>query len=143
LSASHKSHHFFLARAKAIVQLSRLKFFQQLRLAALLLVQFIVAGCATRKAPEAHPLPTYPAVPESAIQEVRQLPSGAYDKLEVITIEAEVGMQLLSAMESVRQSAAQKGANAIVVLNDTEFSRSVDKRKVRIRRIVYLAIHRR
>ena len=125
------------------MHLSRLKFFWQLRLAAPLLVQLIVAGCAFRKAPAPHPAPTYPAVPESAIQEMRQFPSGAYDKLEVITIEAEVGTQLLSAMKSVRQSAAQKGANAIVILNDTEFSQSVDKRKVKIRRIVYLAIHRR
>jgi hypothetical protein len=125
------------------VHLSRLKFFRQLRLAATLLVQLIVAGCAFRKAPAPHPAPTYPAVPESAIQEMRQFPSGAYDKLEVITIEAEVGTQLLSATKSVRQSAAQKGANAIVILNDTEFSQSVDKRKVKIRRIVYLAIHRR
>ena len=125
------------------MHLSPLKFFRQLRLAAPLLVQLIVAGCAFRKAPAPHPAPTYPAVPESAIQEMRQFPSGAYDKLEVITIEAEVGTQLLSATKSVRQSAAQKGANAIVILNNTEFSQSVDKRKVKIRRIVYLAIHRR
>ena len=128
---------------KAVVHLSRLKFFRQLRLAAPFLVQLIVAGCAFRKAPAPHPAPTYPAVPESAIQEMRQFPSGAYDKLEVITIEVEVGTQLLSATKSVRQSAAQKGANAIVILNDTEFSQSVDKRKVKIRRIVYVAIHRR
>ena len=125
------------------MHLSRLKFFRQLILAAPLLVQLIVAGCAFRKAPVPHPSPTYPAVPESAVQEMRQFPSGAYDKLEVITIEAEVGTQLLSAMKGVRQSAAQKGANAIVILNDTEFSQNVDKRKVKIRRIVYLAIHRR
>ena len=125
------------------MHLSRLKFFRQLRLAALLLVQLIVAGCAFRKAPAPHPPPTYPAVPESAIQEMRKFPSGAYDKLEVITIEAEVGTQLLSAMKGVRQSAAQKGANTIVILNDTEFSQNVDKRKVKIRRMVYLAIHRR
>ena len=125
------------------MHLSRLKLFRQLRLAAPLLVQLIVAGCAFRKAPAPHPAPTYPAVPENAIQEMRQFPSGAYDKLEVITIEAEVGTQLLSATKSVRQSAAQKGANAIVILNDTEFSQSVDKRKVKIRRIVYSAIHRR
>ena len=125
------------------MHLSRLKFFQQLRLAAPLLVQLVVAGCAFRKAPAPHPLPTYPAVPESAIQEMRQFPSGAYDKLEVITIEAEVGPQLLFAMKGVRQSAAQKGANAIVILNDSEFSQNVDKRKVKIRRIVYLAIHQR
>jgi hypothetical protein len=131
------------ASIKAIVHLSRLKFFQQLRLAAPLLVQLIASGCAFHKAPTPHPPPTYPAVPESAIQEVRQVPSGVYDKLEVITIEAEVGTQLQSAMKSVRQSAAQKGANAIVILNDTEFPQNVAKRKVKIRRIVYLAIHRR
>ena len=125
------------------MQLSRLKFFQRLRLAVPLLLQLIVAGCASRKAPGPHPPPTYPAVPESAIQEVRQFPSGAYDKLQVITIEAEVGTQLLSAMKSVRQSAAQKGANAIVILKDTEFPQKVDRREVKIRRIVYLAIHRR
>ena len=125
------------------MHLSRLKFLQQLRLDAPLLVLLIVAGCAFRKAPAPHPPPTYPPVPASAIQEVRQFPSGAYDKLEVITIEAEVGTQLLSAMKSVRESAAEKGANAIVILNDTEFRQKVDKREVKIRRIVYLAIRHR
>jgi hypothetical protein len=124
------------------VRVSRLKFFQKLSLAVPLLVQLIVAGCVSRKAP-APPLPTFPAVPESAIQELRQFPSVPYDKLEVITIEAEVGTQLQSALESVRQSAAQKGANAIVILSETEFLRNVGKREVKIRRIVYLAIHRR
>ena len=119
-----------------------LKAIQQLRLAAPLLVQLIVAGCASRKAP-APPPPTYPALPESAIQELRQFPSGAYDKLEVITIESEVGAELLSAMKSARQSAAQKGANAVVILSDAQFPQKVDKRAVKIRRIVYLAIHRR
>jgi membrane-bound ClpP family serine protease len=126
-----------------MAHLSRLKFLQQLTLAAPLLVQLIASGCASRKAPAPHPPPTYPAVSESSIQEVRQLPSGAYDKLEVITIEAEVGTQLLSALKSARQSAAEKGANAIVILNDTEFRQKVNKRKINIRRIVYLAIHRR
>jgi hypothetical protein len=105
-------------------------------------MQLIVAGCAFRKAPAPAP-PTYPALPESAVQELRQFPSGASDKVEVITIEAEVGAQLLSAMKSVRQSAAQKGANAVVILSDAEFPKKVGKREVKIRRIVYLAIHRR
>ena len=100
-----------------------------------------IAGCAARKAPV--PPPTYPAVPESAIQELRRVPSGGYDKLEVITIEAEVGPQLVSAMRSVRQSAAQKGANAIVMLSDAEFSQKVKRRQLRVRRISYLIIHRR
>jgi hypothetical protein len=118
-----------------------LKFSPKLIIAVLALVDFIIAGCAARKAPG--PPPTYPAVPESAIQELRRVPSGAYDKLEVITIEAEVGPQLLSAMKSVRQSAAQKGANAIVMLSDAEFSQKVERRQLRIRRISYLIIHRR
>jgi hypothetical protein len=124
------------------LHLSRVARLQQLRLAAPLLVQLIVAGCAFHKAP-APPPPTYPALPESAIQELRRFPSGAYDKVEVITIEAEVGADLLSAMRSVRQAAAQKGANAVVILSDAEFPQKVDKREVKIRRIVYLAIHRR
>ena len=69
--------------------------------------------------------------------------SGAYDKLEVATIEAEVGPQLISAMKSVRQSAAQKGANAIVILSDAEFPQKAGKRKLKVRRISYLVIHRR
>jgi hypothetical protein len=123
-------------------QLPRVARLRQLRLAAALLVQLILAGCAFRKAP-APPPRTYPALPVSAVQELRHVPSGAYDSLEVVTIEAQVGAQLLSAMESARQSAAQKGANAVVILGDTEFPQKIDKRKVKVRRIVYLAIHRR
>jgi hypothetical protein len=105
------------------------------------LVDLTFAGCAVRKAPG--PPPSYPAVPESAIQELRHVPSGAYDKLEIATIEAEVGPQLLSAIESVRQSAAQKGANAIVILHDAEFSQKAGKRRLKVRRISYLFIHYR
>ena len=115
---------------------------RQLRLAAPLLVQLILGGCAFRKAPAPGP-PTYPALPVSAVQELRHSPLGTYDKLEVITIEAEDGAQLLSAMTSVRQSAAQKGANAVIILSGAEFPQRVGKREVKIRRIVYLAIHRR
>jgi hypothetical protein len=118
-----------------------LKFSRKLIFAALLLVDLTFAGCATRKAP-GHP-PSYPAVPESAIQELPHVPSGAYDKLEVATIEAEVGPQLISAMKSVRQSAAQKGANAIVILSDAEFPQKAGQRKLKVRRISYLVIHRR
>ena len=120
---------------------SSLKCSRELAFAVLVLVDLTFAGCATRKAPG--PPPSYPAVPESAIQELRHVPSGAYDKLEVATIEAEVGPQLLSAMESVRQSAAQKGANAIVILREAEFSQKVGKRRLKVRRISYLVIHRR
>ncbi len=121
--------------------LSHLKY-RQIRVAITVFVHLTIVGCVFHRAP-APPPPTYPSVPESEIQELRQLPSGAYDKLEIITIEAEVGIQLQSAMTSVRQSAAQKGANAIVLQSETEFPQKVNKREVKIRRIVYLAIHRR
>jgi primosomal protein N' len=85
----------------------------------------------------------YPAEPEAALREMRQLPAGPYDRLAIITVAAEVGEQLASAIKSARQSAALKGANALVVLKDTEFLQRVGKRTLRIRRIVYLAIHRR
>ncbi len=85
----------------------------------------------------------YPAVPETALRELRSLPQGPYDRLEVITVVAEVGEQLASAIKSARQFAAQKGANALVVLKETEFQQKVGKRSLRVQRITYLAIHRR
>lgn len=127
---------------KAVVHLCRLKLLK-FGPAVPLMVHLAVAGCAFRKAAAPPPTPTYPAVPESTIQEFRHFPPGTYDKLETMTVEAEVGAQLQSAMESVRQSAAQKGANAIVILNETEFSQKVKKREVKIRRISYSIIHRR
>jgi hypothetical protein len=85
----------------------------------------------------------YPAMPETALRELRSLPQGPYDRLEVITVVAEVGEQLASAIKSARQYAAQKGANALVVLKETEFRQKVGKRSLRVQRITYLAIHRR
>jgi hypothetical protein len=125
------------------VHLSRLKFSQKLSLAGPLLLALVIMGCVYRKAPAPPPPPTFPAVPESEIRQLRQFPAGPYDKVEVITIEAEVGTQLLSALKSVRQSAGEKGANAIVIVSDTEFRQNVSKREVKIRRIVYSAIHLR
>jgi membrane-bound ClpP family serine protease len=125
------------------VNQSRLKFIKNRSLAMPLLAHLLVAGCAFHKAPTPPPLPTFPAVPESSIQELRQLPSGGYEKVALITIDAEVGPQLSSAMISARQSAAEKGVNAVVIVSDTEFLRKVGKRRVKVRRIVYLAIHRR
>ena len=127
---------------KFVVHLCRLKLLK-LGFVLTLMINLVVAGCAFRKAPAPPPLPVYPPVPENAIQELRHFPPGIYDKLEIITIEAEVGTQLQSAMKSVRESAAQKGANAIVILNETEFLQKVKKREVKIRRISYSIIHRR
>jgi len=55
----------------------------------------------------------------------------------------EVGEQLDSAIKSARQSAAQKGANALVILQQAEFLQKIGQRTLRIRRTTYLAIHRR
>jgi hypothetical protein len=125
------------------VNRSRLKLIKNRSLAIPLLAHLLVAGCAFHKAPAPPPAPTFPAVPESSIQELRQVPPGGYDKVALITVDAEVGPQLLSAMISARQSAAEKGVNAMVIVSDTEFLRKAGKRRVKVRRIVYLAIHRR
>jgi hypothetical protein len=120
-----------------------MKYLQRLRPAVCLSACLMVAaGCAIHKKAQA-PLPTFPPVPESAVQELRQLPPGLYDRLQIITVEAEVGERLASALKDARQSAAQKGANAIVLLKDTEFTQKAGSRRLRVRRITYLAIHRR
>ena len=99
------------------------------------------AGCAAHKT--APPAIAYPATPEVELQELRSLPQGPYDRLQIVTVTAEVGEQLASAIKSARQSAAQKGANALVALQDTEFLQKIGKRRLKVRRITYLAIHRR
>ena len=98
-------------------------------------------GCAARK-PAPLP-PTFPATSVSALRELRGLPEGSYDRLAIVTVAAEIGEQLATALKSARESAARKGANALVVLRDTEFQQKVGKRTLRVRRITYLAIHRR
>jgi len=102
----------------------------------------MVAGCATHKTAQP-PAMIYPATSETALQELRGLPPGPYDRLVIITIAAEVGPQLDAAIKGARQSAAQKGANALVVLRNTEYRQKVGKRTLRVRRTTYLAIHRR
>jgi hypothetical protein len=122
------------------VRLTPLKHWQYLRLTASLAVCLIVAGCAAHK-PAPPPPVTYPATPENALRELHALPQVPYDRLAIITVAAEVGEQLTSAVKGARQAAAQKGANALVVLKETEFRQKVAQRTVRIRRITYLAIH--
>jgi len=111
-------------------------------LAAGLATWLVIAGCAAHK-PAPPPPVIYPATPETALQELRGLPQAPYDRLEFLTVAAEVGEQLASAIKTARQSAAQKGANALVVLKDIEFQQKVGNRTLRVRRITYLAIHRR
>jgi membrane-bound ClpP family serine protease len=124
------------------VLFSQLNHFQCVRLAAFLAAYLMVAGCAAHKTAPIPPM-IYPATPEAALRELRGLPQSPYDRLEIITVAAEIGEQLASAIKSARQSAAQKGANALVVLQDTEFLQKVGKRTLRVRRITYLAIRRR
>jgi hypothetical protein len=123
------------------VRFSQLSRFQFSRWVACFTAVLMMEGCAARK--PAPPPPTFPATSVSALQELHSLPKSSYDRLAVVTVVAEIGEQLASALKSARESAAQKGANALVVLRDTEFQKKVGKRTLRVRRITYLAIHRR
>lgn len=113
---------------------------QSRSLAAWLAMYLTVSGCAFHKAP-APPTVSYPATSESALRELRSLPPGPYDRLAIITVAAEPGPQLASAMKGAREVAAQKGANALVALNQAIYRQKVDRRIVKVRRISYLAIH--
>jgi hypothetical protein len=112
------------------------------RLAAFLAICLIFGACATRK-PAPPPPPTFPPTSAAALQELRSLPQGPYDRLEIATVVAENGEQLVTAIRNARETAAAKGANALVVMRDVEFKQKVGKRTLRLRRITYLAIHRR
>jgi uncharacterized protein YbjQ (UPF0145 family) len=61
----------------------------------------------------------------------------------ILTVEADSGDQLARSIDRIRETAAQKGADAIVVLRDVEFSQKSGNRTFAVRRITYLAIHRR
>jgi hypothetical protein len=102
----------------------------------------LFVGCAAHKVAPPAPI-TYPPAPEAALRDLSRLPSGPYDRLQIITVTAEVGEELALAIKNARESAAQKGANALVLLEDKEFRQKIGKRKMKIRRITYLAIHRR
>src|SRR5205823_11582581 len=99
------------AKTWTLMSFSEFQHFGRLRSAVCLLGCLVIAaGCATHKKPPAPP-PTYPPVPETAVQELHQLPAGLYDRLQIITAESEVGERFASALRSARESAAQKGAN--------------------------------
>jgi hypothetical protein len=120
-------------------QLSRIRFSRWI---ACLTAVLTIDGCATRK-PAPPPPPTFPATSVSALRELHSLPQGSYDRLAIFTVAAEIGDQFATALKSAWESAAQKGANALVILRDIEFKQKVGKRRIRVRRITYLAIHRR
>jgi hypothetical protein len=72
-----------------------------------------------------------------------RLPQGFYEKLAIITVAAEVGEQLASAIKGAREAAAQRGANALVILKEVEYRQNVGRRTLKVRRISYLAIRMR
>jgi hypothetical protein len=125
------------------VRFFQFNLFQFPRLAVFLAVCLIFGGCATRKKPTPPPPPTFPPTSAETLQELRSLPPAPYDRIEVATVVAETGEQLVTAIKSARESAAAKGANALVILRDVEFKQKVGKRTLLLRRITYLAIHRR
>lgn len=101
----------------------------------------LAAGCAAHK--NVQPLPTFPPVPVTALRQLPALPPrNSYDRVAILTVEAESGDQLARSISRIRETAAQKGADALVVLRDTEFSQKSGKRRLSIRRITYLAIYR-
>ena len=111
-------------------------------LTAWMAASLMLAGCAAHKtAPP--PAVTYPATSERALRELSRLPQGSYDKLAIITVAGEVGEQLASAIKGAREAAAQRGANALVILKEVEYRQKVGRRTLKVRRISYLAIRMR
>jgi hypothetical protein len=111
-------------------------------LTAWLATSLILAGCAAHKTAPPPPV-TYPATSESALRELNRLPQGSYDKLAIITVAGEVGEQLASATKGAHEAAAQKGANALVILKEVAYRQKVGQRTLNVRRISYLAIRMR
>jgi len=99
----------------------------------------LAASCAARK--PLPPLPVYPPIPENAVQQLRYLPSKPYDKLQTVTIEGEVGTQYSSALQDARQAAAQKGGNAMILVEDKDFRRTINGQQRIVRRTIYWVVH--
>lgn len=109
------------------------------RTIAIAAAALFAAGCAARR--PLPPLPVYPPVPEGAVQQLRYLPSTPYDKLQIVTIEAEAGAQYLSALRDARQSAASKGGNAMILVEDKVFRDRTSGRHGLVRRTIYWVVH--
>ena len=109
------------------------------RPAAFAMACLLLVGCVTRKA-ASPPTPVYPPTLESALRGLRVPPHVPYARIQTITVAAVSGKQFDAAVATARQSAAQKGANALVVLEDRQFWQRVGKGRVRVHRITYLAI---
>jgi hypothetical protein len=124
------------------VRTSYAKHINPWRQAGWLALFLLASGCALHK--KEQPLPTFPPVPLTALRQLPALPPrNSYDRVAILTVEADSGDQLARSINRIRETAAQKGADAIVVLRDVEFSQKSGKRIFAVRRITYLAIHRR
>jgi hypothetical protein len=100
----------------------------------------LLAGCAAHT--KEQPAPTYPPAPESALEELRAPPPVRYARLALVTVVAEPGNQLARSIQRARELAAQKGANAIVLLRARTIAQRSGKKTVKVIRITYLAIRR-
>ena len=109
------------------------------RTIAIAAAALLAASCAARK--PLPPLPVFPPVPENEVRELRYLPSAPYDRLETVTIEAEAGAQYLSALRDARQSAASKGGNAMILVEDKEFRERRKGLQRIVRRTIYWVVH--
>ena len=110
-----------------------------LKIASLLVLTFLAASCAARKSPP--PLPVYPPISETAVRQLRYLPSTPYDRLDTTTIEAESGTQYISALQNARQAAARQGGNAMILVEDTEFRKKIKGRQSLVRRTIFWVVH--
>jgi hypothetical protein len=113
--------------------------FHWLKIAGLSALALLNASCASRKPPP--PSPVYPPISESAVRQLRYLPSVPYDRLETATIEAEAGTQYMSALQNTRQAAAREGGNAMILVEDTEVRKKVNGRQSLVRRTIFWVVH--
>jgi hypothetical protein len=110
-----------------------------LKFARLVALTLLAVSCAARKPPP--PLPVYPPISESAVRQLRYLPSVPYDRLDTTTIEAESGTQYMSALQNARQAAARQGGNAMILVEDTEFRKKINGRQTLVRRTIFWVVH--
>src|SRR2546421_3920338 len=79
------------------------------------------AGHRSRLASASTQPPVYPPIPPDLVQILNRRPLAAYDELGTVTVQEESAKPLAHTLEEVRGVAAQAGANAAVLLNQTTF----------------------
>ncbi|MGA8658419.1 MAG: hypothetical protein WB586_19945 [Chthoniobacterales bacterium] len=100
----------------------------------------IFAGCATHQQPATPP--AFAPTSENAVQVLSGVPRGGYDKLGAVTILQDAAVDVDRNFQTVRQIAAQAGANAIFVQQEKAYSfRNGYNRCTRGRIIVYSLVH--